>query len=122
MDFVYFRTPTNDAWASDFDKNGAIWNGMQGVVNALIDPNMGYPVYYSYFNRYLPDPHGEFPGYITKRSRATSDPVNLPTVLDTLLPDITNGVTKQIYIYGHGDNGWMVNYNVSAFIWAGEVG
>ena len=121
MDFVYFRSPTNDAWEAEFTKGGAVWNGMQGAVNALIKPDMGYPVYYSYFNRYLPDAHGEYPGYITKRSRATNDPVNLPTILDTLLPDLTNGVTKQLYMYGHGTNGWMGNYNNSAYISANDV-
>lgn len=121
MDFVYFRSPTNDAWEAEFTKGGAVWSGMQGAVNALIKPDMGYPVYYSYFNRYLPDPHGEYPGYITKRSRATNDPVNLPTILDTLLPDLTNGLTKQLYMYGHGTNGWMGNYNNSAYISANDV-
>lgn len=121
MDVVYFRTPTNDAFEVEFAKNGIVWNSMQGVVNALIDPVWTYSVYNSYFNRYLPDPNGEYPGYITKRSPATNDPPSLITV-QNLLGDITNGVTKQIYIHGHGTNGWMGNYNGSAYISANDVG
>lgn len=121
MNFVFFRSPTNDAWEVEFAKNGAIWNALQGVVDVLIKPNLGYPVYQSHFNRYTPPPNGEYPGYITKRSRATNDPPNLPTVLDTLLPSMTNSATRQIYIYGHGTNGAMANYNDSAYIWASDV-
>ncbi len=122
FNFVYFRTPTNDAWAADFAKDGTIWDRLQGVVDTLIKPAWTYEVYNSYFNRFMPDPSGEYPGYITKRSRATNDPASLPTVLDTLLPDLTNGFTKQIYIYGHGNNGVMKNYNETAHITSRDVG
>jgi hypothetical protein len=109
MNVVYFYTPTNNAMEAAHAKGGVIWDGMQRVVDALIQPRGLYEVYQSWFNRYLPDPNGEYPGYITKRVRTTGDPTNLPTVLDTLLPDLTNGVTKQIYIHGHGNDGWMGN-------------
>ncbi len=121
MDVVYFYTPTNDALKTAYAKNGAIWNGLQGMVDALIKPNLGYGVYQSYFNRYLPDIHGEYPGYMTRRSRLTNDPASLPSVIETLLPDMTNGLTKQIYIRGHGTNSWIGNYDDDAYITASDV-
>ena len=65
--------------------------------------------------------NGEYPGYIAKRVRTTNDSATLPTVIDTLLPSITNMATKQIFILGHGTNGWIGNHDNSAYLRASDV-
>ena len=121
FDFVYMYTPTNNALQAAFDKNGTIWKGMQGVVDVLIKPAWPYEVYQSYFNRYLPDPRGEYPGYITRRTRRTNDPPTLPSITQTLFPDMTNGLTKQFYCYAHGSSNWIGNWAGDVYMTASEV-
>ncbi len=122
MDVAYFYTPTNSARSAAHEQGGTVWNAMQGVVDVLIKEASDYPVYDSYFNRYLPDTRGEYPGYITKRSRTTNDPATLPTILETLLPDMTNGLTKQLYVYGHGWNGLIGGAEPGVYLSALDVG
>ena len=111
IDVAYFYTPTNSALASEYAKDGAIWNGMQSVVNVLIQEQNAYDVYKSYFNRYPPDSRGEYPGYITSRS----------TVVSNLLTDMANGETKNFYCYGHGGSNFMGNDAGTAFLLSSDV-
>jgi plastocyanin len=122
IDVVYMYTPRNGSLASAFAKNGIFWTSMQGVVDALIKPAWPYEVYQSYFNRYLPDPSGEYPGYIQRRTRTTNDSPNLPSITQTLFPDMTNGVTKQFYCYSHGSSDKMFNASEDVYFKADEVG
>jgi hypothetical protein len=112
FDVVYTYTPTNGGLSSAFAKNGAVWNGMQGFVDFLIAPRYGWDHYNFYFNRYLPDPNGEYPGYVTSRAAVTN----------TLYTDLANGVTKQFYCYSHGSGNWLGNYVGDTYFTAAEVG
>ena len=76
---------------------------MQGVVDALIKDAWTYEVYKSSFNRYLPDPSGEYPGYLTSQSMITN----------TLLPDLANGATRQFYCYAHGTSNALASWDGS---------
>ena len=119
FDVAYMYEPTNSALAAAYGQNGEIWNGMLGVVDTLLSPvtvsggNAGH--YDSLFDRYssrdFPGQPG-IPGYVTSRAQVTN----------SLLPDMTNGLTKQIYISGHGTNGWMGNGSGDVYLSAQEVG
>lgn len=115
MDVAYFYTPTNSSLTSEFAKDGAVWNGMQGVVDALTMPAFGYDVYNSYFNHYTcyfcgPNER-PYPGYITSRLAATNN----------LLTDLANGLTKQFYAYGHGNSNYIGNYTSDAYLSSYDV-
>ena len=112
FDVAYLYTPTNNSLGTAFSKGGAIWIGMQSMVDALISEAGGYAVYRSSFNRYMPDPHGEYPGYLTSRADVTNN----------LLPDLTNGLTRQFYCYAHGNGNRLANYAGDVCLDAGEVG
>jgi hypothetical protein len=106
IDVVYVYMPTNGVLASSFAKDGEVWSGMQGVVDALTMPNSGYDIYNSYFDNYTcyfcwPRP---YPGYVQ----------DMTTVTNVLFPDLTNGITKQIYVKAHGSGNSLCN-------WAGTV-
>ncbi len=123
FDVAYMYTPTNSSLQSAFgDINGtpgAVWLGMQAVVDALLTPQEsggGSPNNYnSSFNRYtsqgFPGQPG-FPGYVTSRAQITS----------TLLPDLTNGLTRQFYCYAHGSSNALANWTGDVYTTAGEVG
>lgn len=93
--------------------------GMQNVVDTLLMPvtaGLGGSDnhYYSYFNRYTSqDFAGQpgIPGYITSRADITN----------SLLPDLANGLTKQLFIAGHGANGWVGSYTGDAYLTASDV-
>ncbi len=99
--FAYMFTPHTGvpyygSLVTAFAKNGVVWNGMQGVVDALIAPRWTWDVYGSAFNRYLPDSCGEYPGYVTRRS-----PPPTPSCVWTeisiegnLLPALASGSTN----------------------------
>ncbi len=128
--FTYLFTPHADSpyygsLVTAFAKNGVVWNGMQGVVDALIAPRWPWDVYGSAFNRYLPDSCGEYPGYVTRRS-----PPPTPScvwteisIVGNLLPDLASGSTKQFYCYAHGDPGgtWLVNATHDVYIRHDEI-
>ena len=108
MDVVYVYMPTNGVLASSFAKDGEVWSGMLGVVNALTMPVWTYEVYNSdfdhYFCYYCPPGQQPYPGYVQ----------DMTTVTNVLFPDLTNGITKQIYIKAHGSGTSLGN-------WAGTV-
>lgn len=91
INFAYMYIRNDGALYSAYKKNGVYWNLMQGVVDVLIAPRWPWSVYNSYFNRYLPDPQGEYPGFLEKRSDVTG-------VLFNVL-----GGSRQFYCSSHGD-------------------
>jgi len=105
FDVLYMYMPTNNSLAFDFgDQDGDIWNGMLDVVDVLTMPAGDYSVYNSYFDNYYcyycapgQEPN---PGYITSMS----------TVTNNLFPDMTNGVTKNLYCKAHGSGTSIGNY------------
>jgi hypothetical protein len=115
FDVAFFYMPTNDALRSAFAKDGGIWNGMQGVVDALTMPQNGYDVYNSTFNHYTcyycSGNERPYPGYISSQAIVTNN----------LLPDIANGLTKQLYIKGHGTNGWLGSGTGDAYLTGNDV-
>jgi len=92
FNFVYLYGPRDARMKSAFAKNGAVWNGMQRVVDVLIAPRWPWEVYQSHFNRFLPDSMGEYPGYLKK---ADTDKGPL---LNTL------GGARQFYCLGHNND------------------
>lgn len=112
IDVVYMYTPRSGSLASAFAQNEILWNTMLGVVDALTKPVWTYEVYNSYFNRYTHTSWQPYPGYITSRSNVTA----------VLFPDLTNGVTKQIYWYAHGSGLKMFNASEDVYFTASEVG
>jgi len=116
FDVVYMYTPTNSSLATAFAKDGAIWNGMLAVVNALTMEQHDYDtVYQSFFDHYYcyicPPNERPYPGYITSRD----------TITNSLLPDMTNGLTKNFFCYAHGTSNWIGNFNGDVYISANEV-
>jgi hypothetical protein len=107
---AYMYTPTNGALSSAFVQGGAVWNGMQGVVDYLIAPRYSWDHYNSDFNRYLPDSRGEYPGYLTSRAMVTNN----------LYPTLTGA--KQFYCYSHGASNWIGNWTGDTYMKAGEIG
>lgn len=94
FDVVYFYTPLNNDMLTIF--NYDVWTGMQSVVDVLTQPSWPWDVYDSYFNSFS----GGFislgyPGYVTSKS----------TIDNVLIPDMTSGLTKNFYAYGHGNDG-----------------
>ena len=95
FDVMYMFTPENSSFNTYFARGGSFWTGMQGMVDALIAPRWPWSVYQSYFNRYLPDSRGEFPGYVSSMTAVTNN----------FLPDLGNGATKNLFTYTHGSPG-----------------
>lgn len=118
---AYLYTPTNSDLAFSYASGGSIWNGMQGLVDVLVKPVWPYNVYHSYFNRYLPDANGEYPGYITRRTRTTNDSPNLPSITENLLPNLTNTANKTFFCYSHGSGKRLENGYNTVFMEADEV-
>ncbi|MEI8079288.1 MAG: hypothetical protein WCH61_06640 [bacterium] len=122
FDVAYMYTPTNSILWSDFGNingnPGPIWMGMIGLVDTLLMPvttGGGHDNnYYSSFNRYtsrdFPGQPG-IPGYLTSRSDVTN----------TLLPDLTNGFTRQFYCYAHGNSNGLANAANDVFITTGDI-
>jgi hypothetical protein len=109
---VYMYTPTNNDLLFSYAEGGIIWNGMQSVVNVLINHQLGFEfVYESSFNRFPPDLHGEYPGYVTSRAQITN----------TLYPTLTNRATKQFYCYSHGSSTQLSDTSNRVFITTAEV-
>ena len=111
IDVMYMYSPQTHSFDSTFAKGGSFWTGMQGVVDALIAPRWPWSVYQSYFNRYLPDSRGEYPGYIS----------SIYDVTNNFLPDLGNGVTKNLFTYTHGSSGKLQNYDGDIAIYAADV-
>lgn len=123
FDVVYMYTPTNSLYLPAFGNingnQGQVWMGMQGVVDTLLMPvtvSGGNDNHYnSSFNRYtsqdFPGQVG-FPGYVTSRAMITG----------TLLPDMTNGLTRQFYCYAHGNTNSVGDWSGGVYLGAGEVG
>ena len=110
FNMAYMYTPTNGGLSTAFARGGDVWNGMQGVVDFLIAPRYGWDHYNSQFNRYLPDPYGEYPGYLTSQAMVTNN----------LYPTLTT--TKQFYCYAHGSSNYMGNYVGDTHIRSSEIG
>ncbi len=121
FDFTYMYTPSNGAMIHEFDSDnggddGAVWLGLQNVVDNLISPptasNGGNSDYYtSGYNFYTSEGgnnHGNgtsegFPGYIGSMDDLTNSGHGL-------FKDLTNGVTKNFFCYAHGNDGGMACY------------
>jgi hypothetical protein len=121
FDFTYMYTPSNGAMIHEFDSDnggddGAVWLGMQNVVDNLISPptasNGGNSDYYtSGYNFYTSEGgnnHGNgtsegFPGYIGSMD-------DLTNTGHGLFKDLTNGLTKNFFCYAHGNDGGMACY------------
>lgn len=111
FDVMYMYSPATHTFNSQFSKNGIFWNGIQGVVDILIAPRWSWSVYQSYFNRFLPDSSGEYPGYLT----------SMTDVNNKFLPDLTNGVTKNLFTYSHGSSASLMNADGDVRIYAADV-
>jgi hypothetical protein len=111
FDVMYMYSPENHSFDSSFSKGGSFWTGMQGMVDTLIAPRWTWSVYQSYFNRYLPDSHGEYPGYIASMYDATNK----------FLPDLGNGATRNLFTYTHGSPGALQNRDGDIKIYAADV-
>lgn len=119
---AYLYTPTNGDMVLAYGQGGQVWNGMQRVVDVLIKDAWTWEVYESTFNRYLPDSFGEYPGYITRRTRTTNDPPNLFSITENLFPALTNKPNRQFYCYAHGTGSRLENAANTVFMEAAEVG
>jgi hypothetical protein len=101
FNIAYFYTPTNSEMASLF-YHGDVWYGMQGVVDILTMPSWPWDVYNSSFNLFgYPTIFVGYPGYVTSMSNSVH------SVWGGLYPSMGDGLTKNFYGYGHGNNGYL---------------
>jgi hypothetical protein len=119
FDLSYVYTPANSSMAFDFsDEVGAVRVGMQNVVDTALMPvtaDGGHDDHYdSDFNRYtsqrFPGDVG-VPGYMTSQSQ----------VFNSLYPSMTNGTTKNFFVYAHGDGSSVGSYDFGVTLFAPEV-
>jgi len=100
------------------DDVGAVWIGMQNVVDTLTMPVTvagGHANHYdSLFNRYtsqrFPGDVG-FPGYLNSQT----------VVNNRLFPSMTNGATKNFYVAAHGSGDSVGSYDLSVTIFAADI-
>jgi hypothetical protein len=125
FDFMYVYTPANNQFSDEFgdSDDGAVWLGMQNVVDTLLMPvtaDGGHSDNYnSGFNNYTGEgnnTHGNgtsegWPGYVTSQS----------TVNNVLYPDMGSGTTKNFFAYAHGDGNSIGSYNYSVTLFAPDV-
>jgi hypothetical protein len=125
FDFTYVYTPANNQFSDAFgdSDDGAVWLGMQNVVDTLLMPvtaDGGHSDNYnSSFNNYTGEGnniHGNglsegWPGYITSQSAVTTE----------LYPTMTNGATKNFFAYAHGSGNSIGSYNFSVSIFAPDI-
>jgi hypothetical protein len=110
FNFAYMYSATNGNLSAAYARGGAVWNGMQGVVDVLIADRFTWEHYNSAFNRFLPDLNNEYPGYLTSRAMVTN---NLyPTLI----------AAKQLYCYAHGSSNRMNNFAGDTYMTSGEIG
>jgi hypothetical protein len=109
FNFTYMQVSPWSWMASEFSKDGTIWNGMLGVVDALMKPQVTYEVYTSDFNRYNYPYWQDNPGYLNSRAMVT----------DQLLP--TFETTRNFYCYAHGNPSWLIDPSNDVFIKRSEV-
>jgi hypothetical protein len=125
FDSIYMYTPTNGAMSYEFgNQNGVVREGLQNVADILCTPVTvglgGHDDHYdSYFDRYtsrdFPGQPG-LPGYVTSRAQ----------IVNSLFPDMTNGITKNFFCYSHGSGTGLASYAPSgsmpdAYMDASEV-
>jgi hypothetical protein len=110
FNFLYMYSPKSSGLATAYARGGLVWIGMQGVVDVLMQPANGYPVYQSYFDQFTCYPCTTFPGYVTSRTMVTG----------TLFPLM--GGARQFYSYTHGSGNRLTAADSNVFISASEVG
>ncbi|HEV2330541.1 MAG TPA: immunoglobulin domain-containing protein [Verrucomicrobiae bacterium] len=123
FDFMYVYTPPNGNFSAQFADYGAVWNGMQAVVDYLLTPtthaNGIIDNYDSSFNFYTGEDNNNrgngtsegWPGYLTSQSEVTN----------WLYPTMANGSTKNFFAYAHGTANGIGSYNFSVTLFAPDI-
>lgn len=121
FDFTYLYTPENGNFSGEYANGGAVWLGLQNVVDYLLTPTThangiedNYNSGFNYYTGQGGNYHGNgstqgWPGYLTSQSDVTN--YLYPTMVGT----------RNFYAYSHGSSKTISNYSGSAVIWAGDV-
>ena len=89
FDVAYVYTPTNSGLTSAFSIGGEVWAGMQGVVDALTQPNWVWDVYDSSFDVFTwSGAVWGYPGYITSQA----------TITNALYPSLADGPNEKLLL------------------------